>query len=502
MSRGEIMTKAYKRPPSVGPFDIPLGAVLDAAREAIVVTDHGQRVVAVNAAGLALFGYTQPELIGQPLDRLIPQRLHGAHAAHVRDFEATGKAQLRAGGRVAVRGLHKDGTEFPVEATVSRVEMAGPDGDQTFYVTMLCDLVPWGVPPGEMDPPTRRFRELLDLAPVALWIAEDERVNFANRAAHRLFGVAPDDSLAGRSVHALVRAQGADAMHLHIERALRGELNVPVVQGSIARPDGTSRGVEIASTALPDHGRTVLQMVITDVTQRLQREREQAGHREQLRQLSANVVEAREEERRRIARELHDELGQRLSALKMGLSSLRAPVLARVDTERVDDMLGMIDDTVAALRRIAADLRPLMLDDLGLNAAIESLARDASLRMDMEITVQLADEDPPLAGSAAIAVYRMVQEALTNVGRHARATDVRIGLRQRGDEIVLTVRDNGVGFPPDARAADGRYGLLGIRERALMLGGRLEIDNPPGGGARLTVHLPLKPPAAAVAPAP
>ena len=109
-------------------------------------------------------------------------------------------------------------------------------------------------------------------------------------------------------------------------------------------------------------------------------------------------------------------------------------------------MLEMIDDTVASVRRIAADLRPMMLDDLGLNAAIEWLARDAARRMDMEITVRLGEEDPPVTQGAAIALYRMVQEALTNVARHARATDVSIEMRQEGGELVLTVRDNGIGF--------------------------------------------------------
>ena len=177
----------------------------------------------------------------------------------------------------------------------------------------------------------------------------------------------------------------------------------------------------------------------------------------------------------------------------MELSSL-GPAAARQDHEaRVASMLEMIDDTVGAVRRIAADLRPMMLDDLGLNAAIEWLARDATRRMDIEVTVRLDEDDPPVADDAAIALYRMVQEALTNVARHARATDVAIEMRQIGGELVLSVRDNGVGFPGGERQPGRRHGLLGIRERAYMLGGRLDVDNPPGGGGRITVRLPLAP---------
>ena len=148
--------------------------------------------------------------------------------------------------------------------------------------------------------------------------------------------------------------------------------------GRILRPDGQARDVEIASAALPDHGRTVVQMVVTDITERQRQLQEHQRHRLELRRLSASVVDAREEERKRIARELHDELGQRLTALKMELASLRPPGAPACDPQRIRSLLEMIDDTVAAVRRIAADLRPLMLDDLGLNAAIESLARDAA----------------------------------------------------------------------------------------------------------------------------
>ena len=158
---------------------------------------------------------------------------------------------------------------------------------------------------------------------------------------------------------------------------------------------------------------------------------------------------------------------------------------------RIDTMLEMLDDTVASVRRIAADLRPLMLDDLGLNAAIRWLVRDAAKRMGIEVTVQLGEGDPPLGKSASIAVYRMVQEALTNVARHARATEVEIQMRQRNDEVVLSVRDNGVGFPKLPAQREGSFGLMGIRERAYMLGGHLHVDNPPGGGGRVTVHLPI-----------
>jgi signal transduction histidine kinase len=212
-----------------------------------------------------------------------------------------------------------------------------------------------------------------------------------------------------------------------------------------------------------------------------------------LRELSASVVEAREEERRRIARELHDELGQRLTALKMDLSILAGSTDPQAVDERIRGMLATLDDTVASVRRISADLRPMMLDDLGLNAAIEWLARDATQRMGVAVTLQLGDADPPVDERVATAVYRMVQEALTNVARHAQATGVQVTLRAGAGELVLTVQDNGIGFSADALEREGSFGLMGLRERALMLGGRMEVGNVPGSGGRVTITLPLHP---------
>lgn len=476
-------------------FETPLGIVAKAAREAIVVVDQQHCIVALNPAAQRMFRCTSSAMLGKALSSLIPPPLRAAHERHVQRFEASGAIEHAMSQRNAVTGLRADGQEFPAEATISRIELAVDGQARSFFVALLRDVSEERDLHDEVAVLTRRFRTVLEMAPVAMWISEGDHVAFANRAAFELFGVRPGESLVGRSIFALLHPDSHDELRAQVSTAIAGATAAPLVFGAIARLDGGWREVEIASAALPDHGRSVVQMVITDITQRRRQARDEARHRDELRHLSANVVEAREEERRRIARELHDELGQRLTALKMELSSLGPAAARRSYDGRVANMLDMIDDTVAAVRRIAADLRPMMLDDLGLNAAIEWLARDAARRMGIEITVRLGEDDPPLSEGAAIALYRMVQEALTNVARHARATDVSIEMRLQGPELVLSVRDNGVGFPDPSTQQDGRYGLLGIRERAYMLGGRIEVDNPPGGGGRLTVRLPLAGPA-------
>ena len=236
-------------------------------------------------------------------------------------------------------------------------------------------------------------------------------------------------------------------------------------------------------------------MVVNDVTER----RREAGDRERsrraLRDLSASLVEAREEERRRIARELHDELGQRLTALKIDLDNLAASSGLGSDDARVASMSSMIDDTLASVRRIASDLRPLMLDDLGLTAAIEWLAHDVSRRTGIPVHARLPLAEPDVDQRVAIALYRMVQEALTNVARHAQTKAVEVELRVKGLSLLLVVSDDGVDMTDAALQRSGSFGLLGLRERAQMLGGEVTIGKRAGGGTRLSVRVPAHPPA-------
>lgn len=486
------MTGSGPLGPSVDFLQLPLGAIAEAAHCAIVLVDAAYSIVATNEAAARVFDCTQTALLGQPLSRFVPESRRAADEAKVQAFEFAGLSDRRMLSQEAIRARRANGGEFPAEISISRVELLIEGRQRAYFVAILRDLSDERDLRVEVAKLNARMRAVLDLMPVPIWIIDAHRIVYANRTAAGLFGLSDPQQLIGRSIHELLATSGPITLQSHLDTANQGDASQPaLIAGTLMRTDGQTRHVEIATSALPDHGRTVLQMVIIDVTENRNQIEEQAQHRQELRRLAASVVEAREEERRRIARELHDELGQRLTALKMEISSLRSPGPGGIERERITGMLEMVDSSVAALRRISADLRPLILDDLGLNAAIEWLARDAARRLGIEVTVHLGAEDPPLAQGADIALYRMVQEALTNVGRHASATEVHIELVQSDSELALTVRDNGSGFPDRSLRQEGRYGLLGMRERALALGGRLDIDTPPGGGGRITVHLPL-----------
>ena len=216
--------------------------------------------------------------------------------------------------------------------------------------------------------------------------------------------------------------------------------------------------------------------------------------RRQLQELSAHLQTVREEERTRIARELHDELGQMLTALKMDVAWLRSRIAASEAglVHKTSAMAELIDATLDAVRSIAADLRPVMLDDLGVRAAVEWLLEDFSKRYGISYELETELDDYPLDDQRTTSAFRVVQECLTNVARHAQASAVAIALDGRDNDLQLRVKDNGCGFDPAVvRRAQG-FGLLGMRERVLALGGSLHIDSAPGKGTSVVIDLPCR----------
>ncbi|AKJ29492.1 PAS domain-containing sensor histidine kinase [Caldimonas brevitalea] len=340
-----------------------------------------------------------------------------------------------------------------------------------------------------LQPIEARYQAMVELSPDAIWIIEAGRIGLVNRSCLDLLGSDEAAGVIGQDPLAYFLEEDRPAVAALMQQALaRGR--AAGLERCIRRPDGCRREVEVSAAALPDHAQT-LEVVLRDVTQRNETARllEQSG--EELRRLSRNLLDVREEERRHISRELHDELGQRLSAIRMEVASL---VMAPVEDDdlgrRVAEAVRMIDETVASVRRIAADLRPAMLDDLGLEAAVEWLAQDWSSRTGLQIDVLYAVGETQVSDAAKTAAYRIVQEALTNVSRHARARRVSIALRLEHGRLAVSVEDDGRGMSASALPKPRSYGLIGMRERALQLGGSVSLQSSPGLGTRVQATLP------------
>jgi len=231
-----------------------------------------------------------------------------------------------------------------------------------------------------------------------------------------------------------------------------------------------------------------------EIAERQKAEESLRASGESLRALTARLQSIREEEGARIAREIHDELGQALTGLKMDLTWLSRRMTGdqKPLEQKIKSMSGLIDDTIRAVRRIASRLRPEALDQLGLVAAIGWQAKDFQMRTGIRCKVSLPADPLTLDPERSTAVFRIFQELLTNVARHANATKVEASLQTEGDTLVLTVQDNGRGIAEQETRGPKSLGLMGMRERALLLGGELNIEGSRTKGTRATVRVPLR----------
>ena len=324
--------------------------------DAILSIDEAGRIVMYNRAAEITFGWKAADVMGQPLERLIPERFRAGHAGHIQHFSATGVTSRRKGEGVVLWGLRADGSEFPMDASISQIDTG----------------------------------------------------------SGRLFSV-----------------------------------------------------------------------ILRDVTERVRA-------RQDLARFATEASAIREQEKSRVARELHDELAQSLTALKMDTIWLQHR-LASADEAilgKINGMLALLDESVAATRRIAADLRPLVLDDLGLVPAIEWLVQSFTQRHGVPCELSL-DESIELGEPHATAIFRIVQESLANVAKHAGASQAWVTVQRAPDGFLIDVRDNGCGFDTDAVRPPQSLGLIGLRERAQLLQGSVSLTSQPGRGTQVRACIPL-----------
>jgi PAS domain S-box-containing protein len=342
---------------------------------------------------------------------------------------------------------------------------------------------------------------------------------FVNRAACEALGMRAEQVL-GRNMHALIHHSHADGRHYRecdcpIFNAFRRGMPCRIDNEVLWRADGSAFPAEYSSYPVIEHGQ-VHGAVVTFVdisarrhAQALLRashdelEQRVAERTEQLRELSHHLETMRETERTRIAREIHDELGSLLVALKMdidwmarrvGDAAQREPLIAKFQR-----MGGLVDTAVDSVGRIITDLRPSILDHQGLWAALEWQAQEfqraGSDERDLDFKIFVAADVPAPEGGLAIAVFRIFQEVLSNIARHAQARQVWIRIDADAPPrpvLYLQVRDDGVGASPEALNDARSYGVLGMRERAAHFGGRLDIESHPGRGTTVRLVMPLE----------
>ncbi|MBX8496100.1 histidine kinase [Pseudomonas cichorii] len=318
-----------------------------------------------------------------------------------------------------------------------------------------------------------------------LWVNWDSRVRYANHAAESMLGYA-SGAVVDRPLIDFEPGLHMDRWLNLWKNARSMEDSPQVFETNCIRADGSVLPAGVSLSFLRFREAEYLVVFLSDVSER------RRAH-DQLRELSAHLESVREEEKARIAREVHDELGQMLTVLKLETSMCE---LAYADldpglSERLNSMKRLIAQLFQLVRDVATALRPPILD-AGIASAIEWQARRFEARTQIPCLVQVPDNLPPLSDARATGMFRILQEALTNVMRHAQAHTVEVSLTLDGDVMCMTIADDGQGFVMQSQKPVS-FGLVGMRERVLMLGGRLELDSEVGEGTTLRAYIPLDP---------
>lgn len=398
-------------------------------------------------------------------------------ASRDRKGRETGAAALRR--RVAELSARLEEAEETLSSIhrgeVDAVIVAGAAGNKVFTLQGA-------------DHAYRIFLE--DMREGAVTLTQEGLILYANRGFSNIVGT-PLEQVIGSMIFRYLSSSDGEVLRDSLLAAIAAGTRSEV---SFVSPRGRVPAL-LSLSALPDSDPPALCMIVTDITDRERAEEGIRRSRETLRSFSGRLQSLLEEERTRISREIHDELGQSLAALKLDLSLIRRKILSEGLAEQsgnVQEAELAVSHIIRTVRKIATDLRPGILDELGIKAAIEWVAKDFQRRAGIicEISGRGADHvsDPVLS----TAIFRIVQEALTNVSRYSAASKVKVSLVRKGDTLIVDVRDNGIGIMEGKIFDPKSLGLIGIRERVLLLGGEALISGKPGEGTLVRVILPIE----------
>lgn len=460
--------------------------LFEQASDGIFLVDHSGRFLLANSAGCKMLGYTREELLQRALaDTYVPGE-RGMANARLAEFAAGQDLRLE---RLMRR---KDGSTVPVEINAGALE-AG------CYHVIVRDLTLRKQTERALQESGERFRQFAENINEVMFLATPalDKLIYVSPAYELLWGKTCASVYASpRSWQESVHAEDMPEV-LKSLRAMRQSGRFQL-EFRIQHPGGGMRWMRVRGFPIRDESGALMRVggIAEDVTERVQALKEAEQTRDQLRKLAAHLDGVREDERERISRGLHDELGSMLTLLKLELSWVaKRPGKPPDMPERPQaPAVQMIDRAMQTVRRICNDLRPSLLDDMGFWAAVEWEAGQLAERSKIRCEVVA---DPSVRAAAldrrqSTALFRIVQEALTNAVRHGRPSTIRIDGRIRGNMLVVRVVDDGSGIPRRALRRRGALGLLGMQERALAVGGTLKVERARRGGTVVAFRLALE----------
>lgn len=571
----EIRQKRKKAEDDLRESENKFSAIAATATDAIIIVDNEGNISYWNPSAEKIFGYSAQDAIGRPLHRfLAPQK---SSARYEKGFSEFVKGGIRPaiGNIVEFSAVRKEGTEFPIEVSLSALELK----NRWHAVAIIRDITDRKRAEEELkkhrdhledlveertnelrrtneqlqqeiaertriESELRDHRDHLDLmvkerttelrkankdlraevmrriqmekdliesqrfvqriadaTPTLLYlydVIEDKNI-YINERVYDILGYTPEEvkKMGGAFFKTILHPDDSSVI-ASIWRRMDDAEDGDIVESEFRLKNCHNewRWFHSRDVIFKRSGDGRLKLILgiaQDITERKEAEGELRASREQLRILLAHLQFVREEERTRISREIHDELGQSLTALKMDLSWL----VKRLDKDqkqlydKAQLMSKLIDMNIQTVKRISTELRPGLLDDLGIAAALEWQAEEFKERTGIQCDIAVNPEDISLERNLSTTIFRVFQETLTNVVRHANATKVKITLKQNNGDLILQVKDNGKGITEKQLSSPKSIGLIGMRERVTFLGGRLKITGDRNKGTTVTVSIPM-----------
>ena len=482
---------AVESSPQLAHSEARLAALFESAMDGIVTIDARQRIVLFNKAAERMFRCDAAAAMGQPITRFMPARFRASHAGFVEAFGATGVTTRRMGSIGAISGMRADGEEFPIEASISQVDLEG----QKLYTVILRDITERVQAQERLREQQETLAAVIDAASDAVVSCDERgRIVLFNPAAERIFGRSAA-SMLDQPLDVLMPAR---YRHRH-SGDMRGFVESEISRRAMGagrvtgvRADGEELALEASISRAMVNGRLTLTAILRDVTQRARAEAALLRYQNELSDLAQRLMHQEKETTRQLAQALHDQLGQTLTALRLSFDA--APALSsRMDTAGLaaERHGRLIDQAIREVRQVLVDLRPPLLDDHGLAAALDNelQSRDRQLA-GIDLLLEVEPEVACLRWPTDVeyAAFMVAREATSNAVQHAQASLVRVVLEGDARHFRLEVIDDGHGWPLDAQhARPGHLGVVGMRERALAIGARFTISDNAGGGTAVAL---------------
>ena len=453
--------------------------------------DAEGRIIYLNPEWERSLGYALEEMLGKELGSLAHP---GADTSREKVWGKLKEGEAIKGLQAVLAG--KGGEE--VHLVVSAIPIRDETGTIVGAQGSAYDLTDHQLAMEARRTSEDRFRATFEQKAVGIvHVNPQGRIVRANDRLCEITGYSRDELLR-MNVQDLTHPDDRAGSGARLEEALAGGMEQYTLEQRYIRKSGEPLWISLSVSVEKREDGTPYYLIgtVQDISARKRVEGELRDSRERLRGLAARLVEVREEERTGIARELHDELGQALTALRMDLALLEEG-LGEGEPELVDRVRSMVeltDSSIDSVQTMSARLRSPILDVLGLQAAVEWQVEEFAGRTEIACEVEMPDEGLDLVEKRATGVFRILQEALTNVARHAEASRVRVRLEQTFGQVMLEVEDNGVGVSEEVLESYESLGLIGMRERAEMMEGEVKIERRPEGGSRVTLTLPSSEP--------